>query len=156
MSETQHILSITRRLATTVPTVWRCWTEADLFQQWYCPRPWTITDADIDPYPGGRMSFIMVGPDGERIEIVGCFLEVIAPTRLIFTDAFAEGFIPRPNSFMTGVVDLMALDNGETEMTWTARHATAEARQNHLDMGFEAGWSAAADQLNALAKTIDD
>jgi uncharacterized protein YbaA (DUF1428 family) len=39
-------------------------------------------------------------------------------------------------------------------MTWSARHATAEAKAKHLEMGWEAGWNAATDQLDALAQTL--
>jgi uncharacterized protein YndB with AHSA1/START domain len=35
-----------------------------------------------------------------------------------------------------------------------AHHWRAEDMQTHRDMGFEAGWNAAADQLEALARSL--
>lgn len=134
--------------------VWRCWTETALFKQWYCPAPWTVPEADFDPRPGGRMNCVMQGPDGERVVIVGCWLEVVAQERLTFTDAFAEGFVPRPNAFMTGFVRLSDEAAGETRLLWGARHTSEEEAKKHLDMGFEQGWSAAAGQLETLARQI--
>jgi len=52
------------------------------------------------------------------------------------------------------VVALSDAEGGRTKMIWSARHATAEARQAHLDMGYEQGWNAAADQLDALAQSL--
>lgn len=148
------ILSITRTIAAPRDVVWRCWTEVELLKQWYCPRPWTVPHAEIDLRPGGRMNCTMAGPDGERIDIQGCFLDVKPRERLIFTDGYREGFMPQPESFMTGVVELSDSGDGQTKMIWSARHSTAEARQQHLEMGFETGWNTAADQLNDLAKSL--
>ncbi len=152
---TDHTLSIERVIGAPRASVWRCWTEPQLLAEWFCPKPWRVADVDLDPRAGGRMNLTMAGPDGERIENVGSFLEVVPERRLVFTDAFAEGFRPRPEPFMTGVVELAEEGEG-TRMIWSARHATAEARERHLAMGFEAGWNAAADQLDALARRLSE
>lgn len=149
-----HNLSIHRILNAPRSAVWRCWTEQDLLKQWFCPKPWTVPEADFDLRPGGRMNTVMAGPGGERVENIGCFLEIVPQERLVFTDVFSEGFMPRAEAFMTGVVELSETSDGRTQMIWSARHATAEARQKHLDMGFEQGWNAAADQLDALAQSL--
>ena len=147
-------LSIERVIGAPRPVVWRCWTESELLKQWYCPKPWRVTTSDMDVRPGGRMNTVMEGPDGERIEVAGSILHVDPENLLIFTDGYTEGFMPQPESFMTGVVELSDSGDGKTRMIWSARHSTAEAKQQHLEMGFEAGWNAAADQLDALARSI--
>ncbi len=146
--------SIERTIDAPRAAVWRCWTEEALFKQWFCPKPWTVPEADLDVRPGGRMNCTMAGPNGEQVENVGCFLDVVLEERLIFTDSFSEWFMPRADSFMTGVVELTDAGDGCTRMVWSARHATAEAKQRHIEMGFEPGWSAAADQLNDLARSL--
>ena len=151
-SETE--LAIVRILDAPRATVWRCWTEADLLKQWFCPRPWTVPEARFDLKPGGRMNTLMAGPDGERVENVGVWLEIQPQESLTFTDAYSEGFIPRAESFMTGYVRLSDEPGGGTRMIWGARHKSAEDVRNHLEMGFEQGWGAAAQQLEDLAKTF--
>jgi uncharacterized protein YndB with AHSA1/START domain len=147
-------LSIARHLAAPRAIVWRCWTEGELLKQWYCPKPWQVTVADIDPRPGGRANVTMEGPAGERHENPGCYLEVTPLQGLVFTDAMTEGFVPKPNPFIVGFVEFSDHPEGGTKMVWGARHWTDEARQQHEKMGFHAGWNAAADQLDALAKTM--
>jgi uncharacterized protein YndB with AHSA1/START domain len=56
--------------------------------------------------------------------------------------------------FMVGYVKLSDLPDGKTHMEWGARHWSAEAAEQHKTMGFEAGWNAAADQLDALATSL--
>jgi len=148
-------LEIKRVIGASRDAVWRCWTQPDLLKQWYCPKPWKVTHAEINLQIGGRMNCIMEGPnDGERHEITGMLLEVVPQERLTFTDGYSEGFIPRANPFMTGYVRLSDHGDGRTKMVWGARHASAEDKQKHLDMGFEKGWNAAAGQLDELAKSI--
>lgn len=147
-------LEIERVIDAPRTVVWRCWTEPELLKQWYSPKPWAVTRADMNVHPGGRFNTVMEGPAGERVDNEGCFLEVVPGERLTFTDGYTEGFIPRPTSFMTGYVQLADEDGGRTRMTWGARHATAETRNQHLEMGFEQGWGAAAAQLDELARRI--
>lgn len=148
-------LEIERVIGAPRAVVWRCWTEPELLKQWYCPAPWQVTAAEIDLRPGGRMNCVMQGPnEGERHDLTGCLLEVAHEERLTFTDGYSEGFVPRPDPFMTGYVRLSDHGAGETKMVWGARHASADDKRKHLDMGFEEGWSAAAAQLDALAKSL--
>ena len=150
----ERTLVVDRVLDAPRAAVWRCWTEAALLKQWYCPKPWHVPEADLDVRPGGRFNTVMAGPDGERVDNAGCFLEVVPGERLIFTDAFTEGYIPAPSHFMTGFVVLEDAPGGRTRQRWGARHATGESLVQHRDMGFEQGWNAAADQLESLAKTL--
>lgn len=143
-------------LAAPRAAVWRCWTEPDLLKQWFCPKPWSVAEADLDLRPGGRMNVVMAGPGGERIPMAGVWLEIAEGERLTFTDSFTEGFRPAPEPFMTGFVRFEDSDDGGTRMTWGARHATAAATEKHLEMGYEAGWQAAAAQLEALAQGLSE
>ena len=147
-------LVLDRVIAAPRDAVWRCWTETDLFKQWYCPAPWTVPEADFDLRPGGRMNCVMQGPDGERIETTGCWLEIVAPEKLTFTDAYTEGFMPQPESFMTGFVRFADQGPEETHLTWGARHTSEDDAKKHLEMGFDEGWNAAASQLETLARQV--
>jgi uncharacterized protein YndB with AHSA1/START domain/uncharacterized glyoxalase superfamily protein PhnB len=152
--EAEHTLTLERTLAAPRAAVWRCWTEPELLKQWFCPKPWTVPEADFDLRVGGRMNEVMAGPNGERMELKGMWLEIEPMQRLVFTDAFTEGFVPAPEPFMTGVVELADAPEGQTKFTWSARHASAEAKAKHREMGWEAGWNAATDQLEALAQAV--
>ena len=154
MTRADLTLTVTRTIDAPREAVWRCWTEGDLLKRWFCPKPWTVPVADLDPRPGGRMNVTMAGPEGERVENIGCYLEVVPGRRLVFTDAFAEGFMPRAESSVTSAVEMSDAGDGRTGTVWSARHATGEARARHLAMGFEAGWNAALVQLEDVARTL--
>lgn len=147
-------LKIERVLGAPRDAVWRCWTESELLKRWYCPLPWRVTQADLDLRAGGRSNIVMEGPNGERHDAKGCYLEVVPKYRLVFTDALLEGFMPVGTPFMVGYVELADAPGGATTMVWGARHWSDADRQKHLDMGFEQGWGIAADQLDALTQDV--
>lgn len=147
-------LSIARTIDAPRAVVWRCWTEPELLKQWYCPKPWRVSHVEQDIRPGGASLVVMNGPNGEVNRLPGQFLDVRDGERLIFTDAFDGDWRPAGKPFMVGFVELADAGEGKTNMVWGARHWNEEDRQAHLAMGFEQGWSAAADQLNELAQSL--
>jgi uncharacterized protein YndB with AHSA1/START domain len=155
MSDTSRTLKITRTIAAPRAKVWRCWSESELLKQWYCPKPWTISIAEIDLRIGGKSHIVMNGPNGEVHPNHGQYLEIVDGVSQTFTDAFVGNWMPCSSvPFMVGYVILSDMVDGNTHMEWGARHWTEEAFQQHKDMGFEFGWNAAADQLDALAQTL--
>ena len=134
--------------------VWRCWTEPELFKQWFCPKPWSVAEAQFDLRPGGRMNTVMQGPDGTRVDSKGVWLDVAERRRLTFTDAYQEGFAPNETAFLTSCVEFSDAPDNRTRMVWGARHSNEADKQKHLEMGFKDGWSAAAGQLEELAQSL--
>ena len=87
-------LEVIRHLTAPPALVWRCWTDADLFRQWYAPKPFHLDEVVMDLCPGGRFFMVMVGPEGQRMPNEGAFLEVVPERRLVFTDLMTEGYAP--------------------------------------------------------------
>lgn len=154
MNDAGNDLILDRVLDAPRPALWRCWTEPALLEQWFCPKPWFVTDARIDLRPGGEFSCLMHGPAGERFPNLGVVLEVVPEARIVTTDAFLPGWQPSGRPFMVAQVLFEDMDHGQTRYIATARHWTPEAKAEHEAMGFHEGWSKAADQLEALARTL--
>ena len=149
-----HDLVLRRVLDATPDMIWRAWTEPTLLQQWFCPKPWYVADAVIEPRPGGRFNFIMHGPDGEVVPNSGVFLAVEPGRKWITTDALTSDWRPAGAPFMVAEVQLIPLPDGTTEYVATARHWNEATMKQHEAMGFHEGWGAAADQLAELLKTV--
>ncbi|NKJ43504.1 MULTISPECIES: SRPBCC domain-containing protein [unclassified Novosphingobium] len=143
-----HALSISRHIAAPPAVVWN--VMANRQEEWWCPRPWRAEVVVQERRPGGRAAITMYGPDGEVMPHEGLFLAWDEGTRFVVTDAVTEGFIPA-GPFMIGIWEI-APDGAGTRYTATARHWTAEAMEQHAAMGFESGWNACADQLQALCE----
>lgn len=134
--------------------IWRCWTESNFLTRWFAPHPWTTVAADLDLRPGGRMDVIMRSPEGQDMPSQGVFLDVLVERRLVFTDAFAEGWRPAEKPFMTAIIELEDAEAGHTSYAARVRHWSVEDRDAHEGMGFHDGWTRAALQLETLAQTL--
>ena len=144
-------LELSRTIAATPATVWRCLTEAALLEAWFCPKPWEVRGATVEARPGGAFHAPMFGPDGEEMdEGPGCIVIADENKLFVFTDAMSPGFHPKGGAFLTGVYSLQATEAG-TLLTMRALHADKATRDQHEEMGFYTGWGTAADQLAELA-----
>ena len=153
MTDTNCDLVLERVVPITPAELWQGWTDAETLKKWFTPAPWITSEAEIDPRPGGIFHTVMNGPDGERNEGTGCVLEAVRDTRFAWTSALLPGFIPhaRPEDgfFFTAILEFKSVERG-TLYRATVRHENATDAQTHAEMGFEAGWGAALDQLVAL------
>jgi uncharacterized protein YndB with AHSA1/START domain len=147
-------LVLVRETDVAPEKLYTVWTTAELYPQWFCPKPWTVTDVDIDFRPGGSSRMIMCGPDGERFPNAGVFLELTPNERIVYTDAFLADWEPNPNAFFTGIVTFERLPEGGTRYTAKVRHWTKENCEKHAAMGFADGWSTVFDQLVEVARIL--
>ena len=152
-------LELDRVLNAAPALVWRCWTEPALICQWFCPKPWYVSEAVVDLRPGGRFFTLMNGPGGERIPNDGSFLDVVPQTKLVFTNIFAADFepvaAPESGAGLSFAAILTFTPNGNgTDYRAVVRHRTAADAETHRQMGFHNGWGTAAAQLDALAQTL--
>ena len=143
-------LSIERLIDAPVDAVWRAYTEH--LAEWWCPKPWTVEIVEHDWRAGGRSALIMRGPNGEEMPQEGVFLEVVPKERVVFTDAFRTGWIPQ-GPFMVGFMEFTP-QGDKTHYRAGARHWSAETMEQHKTMGFEAGWSKVAEQLEDVARKL--
>jgi uncharacterized protein YndB with AHSA1/START domain len=142
-------LSISRLIDAPPSKVFRAWTTPELLQQWWGPHGMTTPECEMHLWVGGLFRTLMRAPDGAEYPTSGVFLEIEAPSRLVFTDAYAPGWVPSGKPFMTAEVTFEAVD-GKTRYTARARHWSEADKQAHEAMGFHDGWGQSLDRLVAL------
>jgi uncharacterized protein YndB with AHSA1/START domain len=155
-------LVLERTLDAPVDLVWKAYTEAEHLKQWFAPRPYEISECELDLKPGGIFRIRMVGPDGFDTGHgnAGCVLEVVEGRKLAWTSALGPGY--RPNlagegceSFpMTAIVTFADAGNGKTAYKAVALHKDAADKNTHEKMGFHDGWGTTARQLEELAQAL--
>lgn len=146
-------LVLERVLSVRPALVWKAWTQPEHLKKWFTPRPWETVDCEIDLRPGGVFSTTMRSPEGETMPAnAGCYLEVIAEQKLVFTDALGPGYRPKGEGFMTATI-LLEPEGEGTRYVALVKHADPAAKAKHEEMGFFHGWGAALDQLVELAQT---
>lgn len=59
-------LVITRSFDAPVDKVWKAWTEAELLDKWWAPKPYKAETKSMDFKVGGTWLYAMVGPEGDK------------------------------------------------------------------------------------------
>jgi uncharacterized protein YndB with AHSA1/START domain len=147
-------LVLTRILNAPRASVFRAWTEPALLKQWFAPRPYTVTVAEMDLRPGGASMIVMRDPQGNELPNPGVVLEVVKNERIVFTDAYTQAWLPSPRPFMTAVIRFEDAGPGKTLYTARALHWSAADREEHEKMGFHEGWGLCAQQLEEVAAKL--
>ena len=161
MAETLDLV-LERTLDAPIDLVWKAYTDPEHLKQWFAPKPYEITECDLDLRPGGVFRIRMVGPGGFDTGhgTPGCVLEVVEGRKLTWTSALGPGY--RPNEMgegcesfpMTAIVTFADAGNGKTAYKAVALHKDAKDRDAHEQMGFQDGWGTTAKQLEELAKSL--
>ena len=156
-------LVLERTIDAPIDLVWAAYTNPEHLKRWFAPRPYEITECELDPRPGGIFRIRMVGPDGFDTGHgnPGCVLEVVEGRKLAWTSALAPEYRPAEmagegcESFpMTAIVTFEDLGNGKTAYKAVALHKNAADMEMHERMGFQEGWGTTAGQLEEYAKTL--
>ena len=124
-------LKIERAFDAPVETVWKAWTQSDLLDQWWAPRPWKANTKSMDFREGGTTLVCMRAPKewggmdmyntwsytrivtNEYIEYVFDWADKDG-NRIDPTSIGMEADMPRA---MRHTVTFKDLGNGKTEMT---------------------------------------
>lgn len=146
-------LSFTRTLAAPRQLLWECWTTPAHIKHFFVPRPHSVTSCEIDLRVGGCFNTTF-NVEGNEMQNLGVYLEVIEGEKLVFTDAYSEGWKPAADPFMTAILEFADDGDGGTRYTATARHRSVEAKDQHEKMGFFDGWGTVATQLEDYAKSL--
>jgi len=155
-------LVLERTIDAPVDLVWKAYTDAEHLKRWFAPRPYEITECDLDLKPGGVFRIRMMGPDGFDTGhgTPGCVLEVVEGKKLAWTSALGPGYRPNESgegcdSFpMTAVITFQDLGNGKTAYKAVSLHKNEADREAHEKMGFHGGWGTVAGQLEEYAQGL--
>lgn len=156
MTTAEHVLALDRVFDAPVAKIWRCWAEPELFAQWFLPKPWWVSDVKLDLRDGGEFSCAMNGPNGERHEYMGVFLDVLHEKRIVHTNVFCQGWIPSGQAFMVVHISLDEVEGNRAHYVADAMYWNAETKAEHEKKGLYTNWNKAADQMEDLAKSLMD
>ena len=145
-------MKITAELDATVERAWQLWADPRQLERWWGPPTYPATVVDHDLVPGGRVSYFMTSPDGDKFHGYWDVLAVEAPTRLELKDGFADDS-GAPNDALpvtASVVTLTEREDGGTVMAIEAKFPSTEAMEQLLEMGMDEGMQAAMSQIPGI------
>jgi uncharacterized protein YndB with AHSA1/START domain len=147
-----HEMLMSRLVLAPRELVWKAWTDPVHVAKWWGPRGFSAPRCELDLRVGGKLHVDMQHPDGTVRPMIGQFLEIVPPERLVFT-AMPLGPNGKPFFEATNAVDFRQ----EGPMTRINLRATVEKIHDPIALRFlsgrDQGWS---ESLYRLADTLDE
>jgi uncharacterized protein YndB with AHSA1/START domain len=145
-------MTITADLDATVERAWHLWADPRQFEQWWGPPGYPATVVDHDLRSGGRITFFMVGPEGERHDSTWEVIAADPPRHLEFRDADVDddGTPTDGNGITAMIITIDARDGGGAVMAIRTQFDSQSGIEEHLARGFEEGMRAVFSQLEAV------
>jgi len=145
-------LTITADFAAPAARVWEVYADPRQLERVWGPPTFPATFVDHDLAPGGRTTYYMTSPEGEKYYGFWTINEVEEPRGFSFEDGFAldETFAPNTELPVSSNVYSFTETDGSTRATFVGTYASAESLQQVLDMGVVEGSTAAINQIDDL------
>ncbi len=147
-----HKMTVVAEYDASVERVWQLYADPRQLERFWGPPTWPATVVDHDLSPGGRVTYSMTGPDGEKSAGYWDVLEVEAPRRFVVEDGFADDTgQPNPDLPTTRMeLELEERGDGGATMTVVSTFASTAAMKQMLEMGMEDGMRQAMGQIDGI------
>ncbi|MFP3832386.1 SRPBCC family protein [Chryseobacterium sp. SIMBA_028] len=134
-----------------VSTVWSYFTQSELLDQWWGPRPWRCETLNQNFKEGGIWLYSMVGPSGEKAYAQFKYGEIMEHRSVDWTSAFCDekGNVNEDFSGSKWLVGFTGVEEG-TKITINIHYQSQEIMKKMLEMGFEEGLKMGLNQLEEI------
>lgn len=142
---------VKREFNAPVATVWAAWTQPEILDTWWAPKPWVAKTKSMEFKVGGRRLYAMLGPEGEEHWALADYTAITPKTNYKHLDAFcdSQGTINEdfPRSYWS--VDFIP-QNSTTLVHVSIQHDNLADLEKIIEMGFKEGFTSAMEGLDDL------
>jgi uncharacterized protein YndB with AHSA1/START domain len=135
--------------------VWAAWTQAELLDQWWAPKPYQTKTKFMDFRDGGYWLYAMTGPNEECHWCRADYQDITPQQRFSVLDAFCDeqGTVNTdfPRSFWTNE---FSGAGDTTTVHINIRLDSLADLERIIEMGFKEGFTAGLENLDALLVTL--
>lgn len=144
-------MTITREFAAPVANVWKAWTQAELLDLWWAPKPWKTKTKSMDFREGGTWHYSMVGPEGEEHFCRNDYKTIQPGANFTSTDAFCDEQGNINNDFpSTDWLCKFSESESGTQVTIELTSASEADLEILAELGFKEGFTSALTNLDEL------
>jgi uncharacterized protein YndB with AHSA1/START domain len=144
-------VNIKREFNADRELVWEAWTNPEILDQWWAPKPWKSKTKRMDFKVGGQRLYAMIGPEGEEHWALADYTSITPHTNFKYLDAFCDNQgninISFPRSDWN--VDFSEQKNS-TLVKITIKHEKLSDLEKLIEMGFKEGFTIALNGLEEI------
>lgn len=142
-------IKVERSFDAPIDLVWAAWTEADILDQWWAPKPYRAITKSLNFSVGGRWHYYMLGPEGD---VHWCLFEyeAIEPLKSFsgidaFCDENANVNNTKPRVKWENVFHI---SGNVTVVDIHLQFEKLEELETIIEMGFREGFTAGLENLD--------
>ncbi len=153
VNKENNTISVQREFDAPVDMVWSAWTEPELLDQWWAPKPYRTVTKHMDFRAGGHWLYAMIGPENDTHWCRADYSKVEAQKSFEGLDAFCdkEGIIneafPRTKWNTT-----FNANEETTTVDILLTYEKLEDLEQIIALGFREGFTMALGNLDQLLK----
>lgn len=146
-------VTITKEFEAGLSLVWDAYTNAELLDQWWAPKPFASRTKVMDFTVGGKRFYAMVSPEGAERWVLQKYTSITPKTnfKLFNTFADADENLELPGSDW----DLkFSEQDGKTTVHVSIYNESLERLERMVEMGFKEGTAAQLQNLEELLASL--
>ena len=148
VNKENNTVNVEREFAANLELVWEAWTNPEILDQWWAPKPWKSKTKSMDFNVGGRRLYAMVGPEGEEHWALADFTAISPKTNFKFIDAFCDQYGSINKDLPRSDWNVDFIESGNTTIVHvTIKHQNLSDLETLIEMGFKEGFTIALDGL---------
>lgn len=143
---------VKREFDANVNLVWEAWTNPDLLDQWWAPKPMISRTKKMNFEVGGSRFYAMISPEGQEFWSLQEYTSISPKTNFKMTNTFCD---ENGNKEAIGSNwDLTFSDvSGKTIVDVFIKNESYERMVKMLEMRFKEGFTAILENLEQLLKS---
>lgn len=149
VNKENNTINVKREFEAGIDLIWAAWTEADILDQWWAPRPYRNKTKSMDCRTGGRWHYHMISPENDIHWCKFDYDNVSPYTEYSGIDAFCDEEGNINNAMPRNNWHNKFIDKGEhTLVDINLKFDTLSDLERIIEMGFKEGFTAGMENLD--------
>lgn len=149
VNKENNTVNVVREFAANLELVWEVWTNPEILDQWWAPKPYRTETKSMDFREGGMWLYAMISPENVKHWCKNDYHKIVYQSMFSGLDAFCDenGVVntEMPRTLWTNEFH----ENGETTIVnITARYNSLADLEKIIDLGFKEGFTMALENLD--------
>ena len=135
-------VNIKREFAANLDSVWEAWTNPEILDQWWAPKPFTSRTKSMNFKVGGRRFYAMISTEGQENWGAQDFISINPKTNFKYLSLFTDSDGNANSAFPPSEWDLnFSEHHGVTTLNITIKRDSLEDLEKIIEMGFKTGFT---------------
>ncbi|SCY92606.1 SRPBCC family protein [Flavobacterium caeni] len=133
---------VKRNFAAGRDKVWAAWTQSEILDLWWAPKPWTAQTKSQEFRVGGRWLYAMVSPEGEEHWSFADYQSIDAKNSFSGKDGFCDESGNVNTDWPQSLWLVTFVDDGpHTAVAISITYPSLTDLEKTLEMGFQEGFT---------------